>query len=264
MKRLSLTWFVFLLIIGSHLHSADTLYIEPCDEVTINIFGDKICLSQDEGILRRYVKGKLLNIYSGQNPAGKFILQQPLRPILDGAGNIYMLDVASNTVIAWDRFLNIHSITPLHENILSPKDFTVTSEHDWLIYDDFYGQILQIHPGNSFYIDWGDKPVSGEVKIYAVEQQVIVFLEDQKLIRICDWDGTTLKEFNLPDNFLVDKLFPLNNMTFGLRSEDGVYIWKPEDAYLRYLSDLKDVVFLEFQANSYILISQEGAIVNIP
>ncbi len=246
------------------LSAADTLYIAPCDEVAINIFGDQICLSQNEGVLRRYVDGKMKNIFSSQNLTGKLTLQYPLRPILDGADNIYMLDAATNTVIGWDRFLNIHSVTPLHEDILSPIDFTVTSEHDWLIYDDFYGQILQIHPGDGFFTDWGDKPVNGEIKLFTLNNLVIVYLESDSLIRICDENGTTLNEFSLPKELKTSKIFPLEDLTFALRSETGIFIWKPEDDLLRYLSDLKNVVYLGQQDNSYIMISQQGAVVTIP
>lgn len=264
MKRFFHMFMLSFLFLAVTLSAADTLYIAPCDEVVINIFGDQICLSQNEGKLERYVDGKLQHVYSGQDYANKISLQSPIRPVLDGTGEIYVLDDATNTVVAWDRFLNIRSITPLHEDILSPKDFTINSEHDWLIYDDFYGHILQIHPGEGFPANWGDRPVSGNIKLFTIDQQVIVYLEDVKLLRVCGENGTTLKEHHLPDNINISKLFVLNENTFALRSEDGVYIWKPEDDSLRYLSDLEDVVYLGRQNTSYILISQQGVVVTIP
>lgn len=264
MKRLFLISLWSFLFFAVMLSAADTLYIAPCDEVAINIFGDQICLSQNEGKLERYVDGTLQHVYSGQDYANKIDLQSPIRPVIDGTGEIYVLDDATNTVISWDRFLNIRSITPLHEDILSPKDFTINSEHDWLIYDDFYGHILQIHPGKGFPTNWGDRPVSGNIKLFSIGQQVIIYLEDLKLIRICGENGATLAEYPLPEDLDVIKLFVLDNNTFGLRSKNALFIWKPEDDLLRYLSDQKNVVYLGQQDNSYIMISQQGAVVTIP
>ncbi len=246
------------------LNAADTLHIAPCDEVAVTVFGDLICLSQNEGKLLRYVDGKLEHVYSGQDYANKISLQSPIRPVLDGTGVVYVLDEATNMIIAWDRFLNIRSITPLHKDIISPKDFTINSEHDWLIYDDFYGYILQIRPGEGFPSNWGDRPVSGNIKLFSVDRFVIVYHEDTKRLRICDENGTTLKEHPLPDKIDVSKIFILNATTFGLRAKDGVYIWKPDDHSLRYLSNLRDVIYLSHKKTSYVLINQQGAVVSIP
>ena len=264
MKRFSLISILSFLFLTIVLNAADTLHVAPCDEVAVTIFGDQICLSQNEGKLLRYVDGKLQSVYSGQDYANKISLQSPVRPVLDGTGEIYVLDDATNTVFSWDRFLNIRTVTPLDKAILSPKDFTINSEHDWLIYDDFYGHILQIRPREGFPSNWGDRPVSGDIKLFSVDQLIIVYLEDKRLLRVCDENGTTLKEYPLPKNINVSKIFILNGKTFGLRSKDGVYIWKPEDTSLRYLSDLKDVVYLGRQKTSYILISQQGVVVTIP
>ncbi len=265
MKLLSRILLLILLLLGTVPIMADILTLAPCDEVAINIFGDQICLSQDEGVLRRYVNGKMMNIFSSRDITGKLSLQDPLRPILDGADNIYMLDVATNTVFGWDRFLNIRSVTPLHEDILSPVAFTVTSEHDWLIYDDFYGQLLQVHSGNGFFADWGDKPVSGDIKLFALDNLVVVYLEDKSLIRICDEKGTTLNEFSLPKTLKINKVFPLENLTFALRAETGIFIWKPENNLLRYLIDLEKVIHVsQYQDNHYLLISQDGEVLTIP
>ncbi len=133
-----------------------------------------------------------------------------------------------------------------------------------MIYDDFYEHILQIHPGKGFPTNWGDRPVSGNIKLFSIGQQVIIYLEDLKLIRICGENGTTLAEYPLPKDLDVIKLFVLDNNTFGLRSKNALFIWKPEDDLLRYLSDLKNVVYLGQQDNSYIMISQQGAVVTIP
>ena len=264
MKRFSLISAIIFLLLAVTLNAADTLYIAPCDEVAVNIFGDQICLSQNEGKLLRYVDGKLQHVYSGQDYANKVGLQSPVRPILDGTGEIYILDDAANTVITWDRFLNIRSITPLHKDVISPKDFTINSEHDWLIYDDFYGHILQIRPGEGYPTNWGDRIVSGNVQLFSIDQYVIVYLVDMKLVRICDVNGTTLKEYHLPKDVDISKIFILNRNVFGLRVKDGVYIWKPEDTSLRYLSDLKDVIYLARQEASYILVNQQGVVVTIP
>ena len=265
MKRLFKTLLIVLFLLSALPVHADVLTIAPCDEVIVNLFGDQICLSKDEGVLRRYVNGKMLNIFSGQDLMGNLILQDPLRPILDGANNIYMLDAATNTVIGWDRFLNIHSVTPLHEDILSPKDFTITSEHDWLIYDDFYDQILQIHPGENFYTDWGDKPVNDEIRLFSLENQVVVYLENDSLIRICDENGTTLSEHSLPLGLKITKIFPLENLSFALKTDTGIFIWKPENNLLRYLIDLEKVIHVsQSQDNHYLLISQDGEVLTIP
>jgi hypothetical protein len=265
MKIISRTLLLILLLFGALPIMADRLTIAPCDEAVINIFGDLICLSQDEGILRRYVNGNMASIFLSQDIKGKLTLQDPLRPILDGADNIYMLDAATNTIISWDRFLNIHSVTPLHENIISPVDFTVTSEHDWLIYDDFYGQILQVHSGNGFFTDWGDKPVSGDIKLYTVDNLVIIHLEDKNQVRVCDENGTSLNEFLLPQTLKVNKVFPLENLSFALRTESGIFIWKPKNNLLRYLTDLDNVIHVShYQDNHYLLISQDGEVLTIP
>jgi len=264
MKRFSLILILLALVLAISLSASDTLYVAACDEVAVNIFGDQICLSQNEGKILRYVKGELKHVYSGQDYANKVGLQSPIRPILDGTGEVYILDEATNTVITWDRFLNIRSITPLHKNIISPKDFTINSEHDWLIYDDFYGDILQIRPGEGYPTNWGDRTVSGNVQLFSIDQYVIVYLEDTKLVRICDVNGTTLEEYHLPDETDVSKIFILSNHVFGLRAQDGVYIWKPEDKSLRYISNLKNVIYLGRQLSSYILISQQGVVITIP
>lgn len=265
MKSLSRILLVTLFLLSVLPLMANGQTLAPCDEVVINIFGDQICLSRDEGVLRRYVNGKMMNIFTNQDLTGKLTIQDPLRPILDGADNIYVLDAATNTVIGWDRFLNIHSVTPLDEGIISPVDFTVTSEHDWLIYDDFHGQILQVHSGNGFFTDWGDKPVNGEIKLFALDNMVIIHLKNDSLVRVSDENGTTLNEFPLPKKLNTNNIFPLEELTFALDSDSGIYIWKPKKNILRYLIDLDNVIHVSrYQDNHYLLISQDGEVLTIP
>ncbi|MCF7833470.1 MAG: hypothetical protein K9N05_07845 [Candidatus Marinimicrobia bacterium] len=264
MKQISFTICVLLILIGLPLH-ADILTIAPCDKATVNIFGDIITLSDDEGILRRYVKGKLINVFSSNKYASKINLVEPLKPVLDEPDKIYLLDAANNTVISWDRFLNIRSITPLHKDILSPQAFTVTSEHDWLIYDDFYDHIIQIHPGEGYPTRWGDKSVSGEIDLFSFEQFVLIFLKNKKIIRISDEDGTSLNEFILPDSLNITQVFPLGRKTIGLANDKSLYIWKPESKMLRYLTDFENVIYFgPSQNNQYLLISQDGDVLTTP
>jgi hypothetical protein len=263
MNRIPFKFSLIFLFAASLLHGIDTLKIAPCDEVAVNLFGDLICLSRDEGILRRVVGGQTRDIFSSGDLTYKMTLQDLQHPVLDGADKIYLLDEFNNVVIGLDRFLNLYSITPLHDRLLSPGAFTVTSEHDWLIYDDFYGQLWQIHPGEDFYTNWGDKTVSGDIELFSVDQVVIVYPVANKLIRIYDEEGTTLEEFSLPDSLKISRIFPVSRSVFGLQTDSGVFIWKPRDGSVRYLSDLKDVVHISRQGSAYMLITRDGVIVNI-
>lgn len=253
-----------MMVFSLPLSASDTLKIAPCDEAFIGVFDDLITLSRGEGVLRRYKNGILTDRYSGDESSSRPILADPLKPVPGGADNIYILDAATNCVIAWDRFLNIFSVTYLNDEIWSPGAFTVTSEHDWLIYDKFFGQILQVHSGEDLYSLWGDRPISGEIDLIAFERQVLIYLKDQNSIRICNEEGKTLEEWNLPDGLAVSRVFPLPNMSFALCAETGVYIWKPRQTFHRYLSDLKNVVLCGMSGKSYILVDQEGVVVTIP
>ncbi len=253
-------WVLFL----SLGNAADTLRIAPCDEAVMNLFGDLITLSRSDGALRRYTEGTLKNLYTGKGFGDKIILQDPLRPVLDEPDNIYVLDIAGERIVAWDRFLNVRSVTPLKNGIVSPAEFTVTSEHDWLIYDDFKSEIVQIRPRENTSFPWGDRPVSGEIRLQAIEQGVFLYLKDLRRLRISDVGGTTLKEYALPDSLSVLTVIPLNRTEFGLVCPDGTYLWKPERADCRYLSGLQDVIFLRAENNSHILINRRGVIVHIP
>ena len=245
------------------LSASDTLNIAPCDEAFISVFDDLICLSRGEGVLQRYKNGILTDRYSGDESSSKPMLTDPLRPVPGGADNIFVLDAGTNCVISWDRFLNIYSITCLDDEIWSPRAFTVTSEHDWLIYDEFFAQILQIHSGEDLYSLWGDRPISGEIDMFAFERQVAIYLKDHNLIRVCNEEGKTLDEWTLPADLKVSRIFPLSKTSFALCAETGVYIWKPKQAFYRYLSDLKNVVFCGMSGKSYILVDQEGVVVTI-
>lgn len=263
MKHKYLT--ITLLLLLSFPLFADVLSFAPCDEVTVNLFGDIITLSKNEGILRRYVKGKLMNVFSSRDYASKISLNDPLRPILDEPDKIYCLDLASNTVISWDRFLNIHSITPLHEDILSPQAFTVTSEHDWLIYDNFYDQILQVHPGEKYLIEWGDKNVSGNIELLSVDQRVLIFFKDIQKLRFSDEEGRTLAEYAIPDSIKAHKIIPINKNSLYVISDSQVYIWKPIDNTFRYLIDLEGVIYAgQLQEKLHVLITKDGEVLSIP
>lgn len=255
---------MFMILFPVSLSAADTLKIAPCDEAFTGIFNDLICLSRDKSVLRRYEKGILTAVYSGDESSSKPILADPLRPVPDGADNIFILDIGTNCVIGWDRFLNIHSITCLDDEIWSPGAFTVTSEHDWLIYDEFFGQIMQIHSGEDLYTLWGNRSVSGEIDLISFKRQVLIYLKDRQILRICNEEGKTLSEWSLPNELTINRIFPLNQKGFALCTESGVYIWKPEQASLRYLSDLSDVVFCGISGKSYILVDQKGVVVTIP
>lgn len=244
--------------------AADTLQIAPCDEAIMNLFGDIITLSRREGSLQCYVDNQLVYVFSGKGLSNKLILQEPLRPILDEPDKIYVLDVATARIVAWDRFLNVHTTTPLHDDIISPTEFTVTSEHDWLIYDNFYNHILQIHPNEHFPYRWGDKPVSGDIHLYTIGHYVLLYLKDYRQLRICDNNGTTLGEYMLPDSLNVLRVLPLDLQSIGLVCENGVYLWKPNEKSCRYLSIMQDVIFMHAEKSSYILISRQGTIITIP
>lgn len=264
MKRFPLTCLIILSLVLQSAF-ADILAFAPCDEAALNSFGDVITLSQDDGTLRRYVKGKLMNAFYSQSYGAKIGLREPLRPVLDEPDIIYLLDAANNTVISWDRFLNIHSITPLNEDILSPQAFTVTSEHDWLIYDSFYDHIIQIQPGENYAIEWGDKNISGDIDLYSVDQHVLIFLKDKQQLRYCDEKGRTLVEYDLPDTLNIKKIFPLDSESVGLSNDSTLYIWKPQSNLIRYRTDLEHVIFMgHLQDNQYLLITQDGDVFTIP
>jgi hypothetical protein len=256
--------FVLLIFIALSLQAADTLVIAACDEAVINHFGDIITLSRHDGVLRRYTGGKLENIFSGKSFSSKLILQNPLRPVPDDPDLIYILDAANGRVIAWDRFLNVHSITPLSRNINSPAEFTVTSEHDWLIYDRFNEQILQVHPNQHYLYRWGDKPVSGDLYMFNINQHVLLHLKDMKRLRICDDKGRSIREYDIPDSLQVRRVLSLNIDRIGLVCDDGVHIWEPDKKSCRFISPLGDVVFMRTEGASHTLISSRGIVVTIP
>ena len=230
----------------------------------VNMFGDLVCLSQETGTLRLYIQDELQDVFQSNENSSAPILQKPGQPVFDGADLIYLLDRAGQRIFAWDRYLNIHSITDLNDNIISPASFTVTSEHDWLIYDEFSGQILQILPGEGFYNDWGNEPVSGEIELFAINDYVIVYLKDMTKIRISDINGKTLYTYKLPDTLSVYRLFPLDDLSFVLTGPAGVHIWKPRSSFLLSLFDVKNVIHCSKTRTGYRLITQEGVIITTP
>lgn len=255
--------YVLLLTGGFIAQASDTLKIEPCDEAVINLFDDIFTLSRSEGTLRRYQKGKLLNMYSGSNSANNIIIQEPVRPVLAGPDKIYLLDAANNRIIAWDRFLNLHSITSLHKDIISASEFTVTSEYDWLIYDDYHQVILQVFPNENYPHRWGDFAVSGDIELHRLGQEVLIYLKERKRVHISDNNGTTLMEYAVPDSLDVQRIFSLGRNVFGLSCESGIYIWEPQKEMCRYLSNMPEPVFMKRENKVYTLINRQGLIINI-
>ncbi|MBW6457936.1 MAG: hypothetical protein K0B52_02120 [FCB group bacterium] len=261
----SLRYIFFLLLFAAlPLQSADTLFIMPCDEAVINHFGDIITLSRREGVLHRYAGGQLQNVFSGKSFSSKLILQDPLRPVPDDPDKIYVMDAAAGTIVVWDRFLNLHTATRLHRDIVSPAEFIVTSEHDWLIYDRFQDQIHQIHPNQHFLHRWGDRQVSGDIRMFNVDRHVFMHLIDHARLRICDDNGRTLYEYDLPDSLHISRLIPLDLQRTALAGDAGVHIWEPKQKTCRFISPMEDVIYVQARNSTYTLISSRGTVITLP
>jgi hypothetical protein len=244
--------------------ASDTLNIAPCDEAAVSLFGGIFTLSRSGGILRLYREGELQYQYSGTRSAGKLVLQDPLRPVLDEPDLVYVLDAGNNRVLAWDRFLNLHSVTALDGDIALAADFTVTSGHEWLIYDAFRQEILQVSPRENYLQRWGDRPVSGDIELRRCGSGVSLHLRDEQRLRIADNRGNTLQEYTLPDSLGVERVFPLDEHSFGLSCAQGLFLWEPQAGTCRLLSVLPQVVLLERQGKGFILINREGVVIRIP
>lgn len=243
--------------------AADTLHIAPCDAALMTVFGDVITLDRNTGTLRRYADDKLMMEYRSGS-GNSLILQTPLRPVADAPERIYLLDAALNRIIGWDRFLNLHSVTPLNDDIVSPGDFSINAEHEWLIYDSFRQEIFQVYPGENYLQRWGDRSVSGEIRMYASGEEIIIFLIDRRQLRRCDVNGNTLAEYRIPDSLAVRDCIPLREKHIALLCDAGVYVWDPANDSIRLLSAEPDIIFIHAGDNRYTLIGSGGLLLRIP
>ncbi|MDD3095510.1 MAG: hypothetical protein WC372_06255 [Candidatus Neomarinimicrobiota bacterium] len=255
---------LFALLLLLPALAADTLKIAPCDAAMIGDLGDIYTLNRSTRTLYRYRGDRELNRFSESGFGKSVNLQDPLRPLVPEADKILLLDAAANRVISWDRFLNLHSVTPLPEGIVSPAEFTVNAEYDWLIYDAFRQEIYQIRPGEHFLQRWGDRSVNGEIRLYTVDEHIMVFLKDRAVLRYCGHNGKTLAEYLLPDSLNIQDLIPMNAQLTGLICREGVYIWEPQGASCRLLSDLPDVIHIRYDNKHITLINRHGTIVIFP
>lgn len=256
------TLFALLLLLPAL--AADTLKIAPCDAAVIGDLGDIYTLNRGTRTLYHYRGDRELNRFSESGFGKSVNLQDPRQPLAPEADKVLLLDAAQNRVISWDRFLNLHSLTPLPEGIVSAREFAVNTEYDWLIYDAFQQEIFQVRPGERFLQRWGDRNVSGELRLFTVSGNILLFLQDRALLRFCDPNGKTLGEFPLPDSLDIRELIPLNLQFSGLVCGNGVYIWEPRSGRCRFLSDLRDVIYIRLEKNRYTLINRHGTILILP
>jgi hypothetical protein len=263
MKNIRLIVFLFLAFLFS-AEGADTLRIAPCDAAVFNGFGELITLSRNTGTLQRYRGDKLLGRYQGSGSGNKIFLQEPLYPVTDDPDRIYLLDASQNTIIGWDRFLNLHSIIPLDGGIVSPADFTINSEHEWLIYDAFRQEIFQVYPGERFFQRWGDRSLSSAIRMHRDNANIIIHLRDRGRLRVCDRNGNTLDEFALPDSLAVSECFPLQRGRYALLCGKGVYVWDPLAGSCRFLSGLEDVIYVHAGEKHFTLINRKGMVITVP
>lgn len=243
--------------------AADTLRIAPCNAALMTVFGDLITLERNTGILRRYADNKLLMEYRSGS-GNSLTLQLPLRPVADAPERVYVLDAALNRIVGWDRFLNLHSVTPLNDDIVSPGDFTINAEHEWLIYDSFRQEIFQVYPGENYLQRWGDRSVSGEIRMHAAGDEVVIFLADRRQLRRCDVSGNTLAEYRIPDSLAVRDCIPLREKRIALLCDSGAYVWNPQNDNIRLLSAEPDIIFIHAGDKRYTLIGSGGVLLRIP
>lgn len=245
------------------LFAADTLYIEPCDEVVKTGFGDILTLSHDRGEILRYESFKKTASYGG-GKSEKYLLQSPLGLCIDDPGVVYCLDRDQYAIFSWDRALNLRHVIPLAQRVLSPTGFTVTPEHDWLIYDEFSQAIYRLSPESNYYQDWGDRLYSGDVDLMSVGQSVFIFYRDRSLLILAGSEGWTREEYSLPKNLDVHQIFPFNDDQFGLVTPDGVFLWVPKKKILTRITELNKVVYIERRKIGYLMITRDGMVVSLP
>lgn len=239
--------------------------ISPCDEVVINAFGEIFTFSKNRNELQRYKDLVLINSFKDDGLGSKLSLEDPLKPVSEDPDMIHILDMGTRTIITWDRFLNLHAITSLHQTIISPSAFVVTSEHDWLIYDDHREQILQIHSGESYPLSWGNKNYSFGIELFSVQHRVLIHQKYKNILSFSDENGKTLSNHALPDSLKIERIFPLNLNEIVILSSDGLFLWKLPQKSLCYLSNIKNVIHVDnFSTSSLRVITRDGAINYLP
>lgn len=245
------------------LFAADTLYIEPCDNVVKTGFGDIFTLSHNQGEITRYESFEKTASYGGEK-SEKYVLQSPLGLCIDDPGTIYCLDRDQYMIFSWDRSLNLHQVIPLDQRVLSPTGFTVTPEHDWLVYDEFSQVIYRLSPESNYYQDWGDRLYSGDVDLMSVGTSVFIYYHDESVLILAGSEGWTREEYTLPKNLDVHRIFPFDDDHFGLASPTGVFLWVPKKKILTQITELNNVVFIEQTKNGYQMITRDGMVVSLP
>lgn len=253
-----------ILLTGLYLFAQNNK-IAACDELMINAFGEIITLSNDRNELQRYKNLNLINSFKDDALGSKLSLEDPLKPVSEDPDMIHILDMGNRSIITWDRFLNLHSITALHENIISPSAFAVTSEHDWLIYDDYREQILQIHSGESYPLIWGSKNYSSDIELFSIQERVLIHQKDMNILSIADEDGHTIIDYNMPDSLKIERIFPINLNEIAILSSKGLFLWKLPQNSLRYLSNTKNVISVDrYSKSSLRVITRDGVINYLP
>lgn len=231
----------------------------------INGFGEIFTLSKNRHELQRYKDLVLINSFKDNGLGSKLSLEDPLKPISEDPDMIHILDAGTRTIITWDRFLNLHALTPLHQNIISPSAFALTSEHDWLIYDDYREQILQIHSGESFPLTWGSKNYPSDIELFSVKNRVLIHQKYMNILSFADENGKTIKDHILPDSLNIERIFPLNLNEIAILSTQGLFLWKLPEKSLRYLNNTKNVISVDrFSKSSLRVITRDGAINYLP
>ena len=261
MKRIPHILVLFLLFSSS----AFAQNIGSWDEIAVNSFGELITLSKNRSELGRFRADTLINSFTDNALGTRLSLEDPLKPIIDDPDRIHLLDMGTRSIITWDRFLNLHAITPLHEDIISPTAFTVTSEHDWLIYDEFSELIFQVHAGENYPQEWGVDILSQNIELYALEKKVLIHERDTQTLTLCDENGVTLLQGVFADSLNVFRVFPLTTENIVLSCEKGLFLWKPQDKDLRYLSDIKNPIYIEnLNETVFKVITRDGEILYLP
>ncbi len=235
------------------------------DEIAKNSFGELIALSMHRNELGCFRADSLINTFTDNALGAKISLENPLKPVIEDPDRIHLLDTGTRKIITWDRFLNLHTITPLHEDILSPSAFTVSSEHDWLIYDEFREQVVQIHSGEIYPQVWGSKNFAPDIELFSIKDMILIHEKSKNKLIICDNIGNALNEFGIPDSISVSRLFPLTEQGFILTSNNSIFLWKPHSDLLRYLGDIEHVIYVDQPSTSaYRVITRDGAIHYLP
>ena len=249
---------VLLPILVSAMASLDTLEISPCDEAVVTIFGDLICLSANRGDIVVYSNFNPTATY-GRSNTEKQILLNPAGLSLDEPGSILVLERDSRQILSFDRFLNCRKVLPLPDEIIFPRDFTVTSEHEWLLTDDFNDRIYRFTPESNRVSIWGSGYTAGPANLIRHREAVYVFLKEEKRLRRMSAYGILQKEFFIPDTIPTQFVFPLNNKLFALSGSKGVWLWQPEKNAIQ-ISNLDKVIHVSQTDDLIIMIARDGTV----